>query len=74
MDLLLIELIHKITQFGFEVKFNEDFEGMIRLEFYKEFDSNFYEHEHIGYPGQSREKLKTGIENSLKKFADRYCK
>jgi hypothetical protein len=74
MDLKLIELIHKITQAGYEIKFNEDFDGMVRIDYFKEFDSDFYEHEHVGYPGQSREKLKLGIEKSLENFEKKHRK
>ena len=71
MDLELIERIYKITQAGFEAKFISDFEGMIRIDYFEEFNPDFYEHEHVGCPDQSREKLKLGIENSLDKFIAR---
>lgn len=72
IGLYIINQLHDITQAGFEVKFAEDFEGMLRLDFFKELDPEFYEHEHIGYPGQPREKLEEGVIQALNSFRERH--
>jgi hypothetical protein len=58
-------LIHKITQSDYIISFHEDFEGMVRIEFTKEYDSEFYEHFHVGFPGASMEQLGKDITIAL---------
>ena len=72
VGLFIVEQIHAITPAGYEVKFCKDFDGMVRLEFTKEHDENFYEHDHLGFPGGPREKLEKQIMAALKDFRERY--
>lgn len=53
----LIKLLHDLTQGGYEVQFNSDFEGMVRIDVTKEHVSDFYEHSHIGIPGGTEARL-----------------
>jgi hypothetical protein len=73
MELKLINLIYQITRAEFGVKFNEDMDGMLRIDYSMEFDSTFYEHEHIGYPDQPREKLQESVIKSLEKFITKHA-
>jgi ABC-type protease/lipase transport system fused ATPase/permease subunit len=60
--------LHALTQMGYVVSFASDFDGMVRIDFTKEYDKEFYYHEHIGYPGQELEKLEKGITECLSRF------
>ena len=68
IGLYIVNQLHNITQAGFEVRFAPDFEGMMRIDYTKELDIDFYEHNHVGYPGQTRDELEQGIIKSLNKF------
>lgn len=68
----ITELLHKITQLGYTVAFNEDFEGMLRLDFTVELDETFYEHYHVGHPGATMEQLNAAIEKALSKFLGKH--
>jgi hypothetical protein len=72
--LKIVDLIHDITQLGYEVKFCQDFSGMIRLEFTEELDDSFYEHGHLGYPGCERLRLEKDIIESLDRFLEQHRK
>lgn len=68
VGLKIVELIHSITQEGYNVKFASDFEGMVRIDLTQEWNNEFYEHEHVGVPGQERKHLEKGIINALARF------
>lgn len=68
VGLKIVELLHSITQEGYEVKFASDFEGMIRIDFTEEYAPDFYHHDHVGCPGQERKLLEKGIINTLARF------
>jgi len=64
----IINLIHDITQLGFEVKFCPDFRDMVRIEYYDELDKYFYEHAHLGCPDTEHTLLERQITESLEGF------
>ena len=70
-NLELINLIHDITQADFQVQFCGDFTGMTRIEFRKEYDETFYEHQHLGFPDCERERLVQDIITELKDFKEK---
>lgn len=72
VGLFITTLIHDITQAGYEVRFAGDFNGMVRLDFFKEYVSEFYEHRHCGHPGGSRETLEKSIIESLTWFKSEF--
>lgn len=74
VGLYITTLLHDLTQAGFRVQFNSDFEGMVRIDLTKEWDESFYEHDHIGVPGQDREALEKGIIKTLAGWRDSYAK
>lgn len=72
VGLKIVDLLHDITQLGYEVKFASDFEGMIRAEFYEEHYEDFYEHQHLGFPGCERIRLEKDIIECLSNFLEKY--
>jgi hypothetical protein len=64
----LIQLLHDITQMDYMVQFASDFEGMIRIEFRKEYDEAYYSHRHIGYPDCDNETLTKFVVEYLEVF------
>lgn len=72
VGLYIVNQLHAITQAGYEVKFCGDFEGMIRIEYYKEYEPNFYEHDHLGSPGGQMDRLENAIIGSLERFRETY--
>lgn len=72
IGLMIITMIHDITQAHYAVKFEKDFNGMMRLEFFKDGVSDFYEHTHCGIPGGSREKLEKDIIQALNWFKNEF--
>lgn len=71
----IVNQLHDITQEDFVVSFHSDFAGMIRIEFTKEYDEKFYEHEHLGYPDCPRDILEQKIIESLNSFREEHlCK
>lgn len=68
----LTHLLHNITQSGYRVSFNSDFEGMMRVEFTKEWDDQFYEHVHSGFPGALPGSLTRSIMDTLIWFKTKY--
>lgn len=71
VGLKIVELLHTLTQAGYRVAFNSDFEGMIRVDYTYEYDDEFYEHDHIGFPGCERLHLEKEIIKSLAAFNDK---
>jgi hypothetical protein len=70
MNKTLIDLLHDITQADYQVQFCGDFENMIRLEFRKEYDPDFYEHEHLGFPDGDMKNLEKSVIDSLNAFKE----
>lgn len=70
--LKIVNLIHDITQLGYEVKFCSDFTDMTRLEFTEEFNVDFYEHRHLGYPNGGTDKLEKAIISTLAGFLEEH--
>lgn len=68
VGLYITTMIHDITRAGFSVGFIRDFDGMMRMDFFKENDPDFYEHAHCGVPGGTREKLEKDIIQELIRF------
>lgn len=68
IGLKIVEMLHQITQAGYGVAFAGDFEGMIRIDYTKEYDKEFYHHEHLGFPGCDRKTLEKEIIRSLGAF------
>ena len=67
----LLNLILKINNLDYEVKFSPDFHDMTRISFFSEYDEKFYEHDHVGCPGFPR-KLEPGVIKSLKQFIEKH--
>lgn len=65
VGLYITTLLHDITQGGYKVSFERDFQGMMRLDFFKDGVADFYEHRHCGFPGATREKLEKDLIDSL---------
>lgn len=75
VGLYITTLLHDITRAGFEVDFCPDFQGMMRVEFYKEIDHDpeqFYEHVHCGFPGCKREVLEKSVIDALIEFKTKH--
>lgn len=67
----MISKVHEITQRGYEVRFNSDFEGMITITYTKETASDkdgYIRHEHVGYPGATLKELDKAVARSLDQF------
>ncbi len=69
-DSRIIQLLHDITQWDYQVQFCGDFEGMFRIEYRHEYDDEYYEHEHRGYPGGTMNQLEKEIIKSLSTFLE----
>lgn len=72
VGLYITTMLHEITQLGYGVEFASDFEGMVRIDYTKEYDKDFYDHDHIGTPGQDRLALEKGIIESLRQFLENH--
>lgn len=72
--LKLIELLHDITQLDYSVQFCDDFDGMIRVEFRENWNDDFYEHSHLGFPGCQRVRLEKDIIDYLSSFLEKIKK
>ncbi len=70
VGLRIVQLLHDITQLDFCVQFHGDFESMVRLEFYSEYDPDFYEHYHLGSPEGTMLQLEKQIIQKLATFLD----
>jgi len=70
VGLRIVDLIHDITQMDYQVQFAGDFKGMIRLEFRKEYDEDYYDHFHLGSPDGTRNQLEKQIIQKLATFLD----
>lgn len=68
----IIGEIYAITQAGYGVRFGSSMEGMIEIEYIKEYDGDFYELEQLGTPGGPEDRLQEAILNSLKQFREMY--
>lgn len=69
-NLRIVELLHDITQLGYYVQFAGDFTNMVRLEFRKEWEENFYQHFHLGNPEGTRNQLEKQVIQKLATFLD----
>ena len=69
-DLRFIDLIHDITQLDYQVRFCGDFNNMLRIEYFHEYDEAYYHHEHRGFPDGTRNQLEKEIIKSLQTFLD----
>lgn len=65
----LTKLLHDITQLNYEVQFCSDFNGMVRVEIYDEYDVEFYKHAHLGSPDCTPEFLEKKIFEYLDRFS-----
>jgi hypothetical protein len=72
VGLFITTMIHEITQARYSVSFNRDFRGMVRIDFKNDHDPEFYDHDHCGVPGGSREKLEKDIIQALNRFKTKY--
>jgi hypothetical protein len=62
-DVRLIELIHELTQKGWKLTFQDDFQGMVTVGAWA--DGEFINHWHIGTPGGSMKDLERDVRNLL---------
>jgi hypothetical protein len=63
----MIKLIHDITQSGYLVEFEDDFSGMITIN-YKTDSGEYIRHEHISFPGGTMDQLESSVIKSLEHF------
>ena len=70
VGLRIVQLIHDITQLDYQVQFCGDFKSMVRLEFRKEYDENYYIHHHLGCPDGTMNQLEKQIISKLATFLD----
>ena len=63
----MIKLIHDITQSGHAVEFEDDFEGMVTINYKTEL-GEYIRHEHLSFPGGSMERLEAAVIKSLERF------
>lgn len=64
---MITKLLHDITQAGFEIRFTDDFKGMMTISYIGE-GLDWKNHEHLNYPDGSIEELENKLEDSLKRF------
>lgn len=70
---MITSLLHEISQRGYEVIFNSDFEGMITITYKKEVapgKEGYIRHEHLSYPGGSMKELENKLKASLSVFIE----
>lgn len=72
IGLYITVLLHDIARAGYQVSFNRDLQGMLRIDFKKDHVAEFYEHEHCGFPGCPRDKLEKDIIETLVRFKNTY--
>lgn len=72
VGLHIVTLLHNITQLGYKVSFNPDFEGMIRIDYFSKYDPEFYEHEHRGFSDGTKNQLEKEIIKSLVTFYENH--
>jgi hypothetical protein len=63
-----VKLLHDITQLGYSVYFDSDFEGMITITFKEEHTQKYIRHEHVSFPGSSDEHLTNSVDKCLTYF------
>jgi hypothetical protein len=66
---VITQQIHDISQEGYEVRFNSDFEGMLTITYQEEY-GDYIRHEHLGCPGFPMERLEKDLQASLKRFLE----
>ena len=66
------ELIHEITQHGYDVMFSADFDGMVTVTYSQPTRTHrdYIRHEHLSYPGGSMEELNKKVIQSLGHFLE----
>jgi hypothetical protein len=69
-NLSLISLIHDITQAGYRLVFDDDFEGMIQVTYMTESGDEYLRHSHLGFPGSKREHLAKSLIKDLQSFLE----
>ncbi len=64
------KILHDITQLGFGIRFNGDFQGMVTTTFYEDgYNGDTYiRHEHVGFPGCDQEHFEQNLSNCLLRF------
>ena len=67
-NLKIVRLLHDISQLDYNIQFCGDFVGMIRMEIRKEYEPDYYEHRHLGFPDCSVEKLSEQVVEALEDF------
>lgn len=72
VGLYITTLLYDVSRAGYQVSFNRDMIGMVRVDFRKDHVAEFYEHEHCGFPGCPREKLEKDIIEALVRFKNTY--
>jgi hypothetical protein len=68
---MVTKLLHDISQKGYLVYFEGDFEGMLTVTFLDESKADldrYIRHEHIGYPGSTFEELDAALQKCLSFF------
>lgn len=70
---MVVKYLHDITQAGYEVIFNDDFEGMLTLTYLEPYtgpdkSKSYIRHEHVSYPGSTDKELEAAVEKSLARF------
>ena len=69
MTITATQLLHDLTQLGYEVTFNSDFKGMLTIT-YKEEHGDYIRHQHLSYPDGPMAKLDNALRSSLENFID----
>lgn len=68
------ELLHTITQRGYQVSFQDDFEGMLTVTYQESYTPGkkdpYIRHEHVSYPGGSMKELEKALVRSLGLFVE----
>lgn len=64
----ILELIQAFNREHYNVGFGADFDGMVRVEITYDFDKEFYEHDHVGYPDCTTSELEKRVIQSLEQF------
>lgn len=70
-NLKIVNLLHDITQLGYQVYFSSDLNNMVTVGIQDEFfDSGVLMHYHCGYPDSPRERLEEDIIRALVKVKE----
>jgi hypothetical protein len=69
---MITKLLHDITQEGYEVQFNDDFEGMLTVTYYQPYcgrdGQSMCLYQHVSFPGSTMDQLDARLIESLDKF------